>query len=386
MTLVSVQPFGIRSPGGGPRILRALFSDSPIPATSVCTGTHPPPRADGFDELWSPARPRLSPLEGTRLDGLAAVSEWPFRSRLRRRLEAACRDRAAVAVHSVAHTTDFAAAREVSHRLDVPFLLSVHDDVQYALGSRPDRRFAMEALRAAWRDAQHRFVISPQLGDEYCRRYGSRPFSVVTDGLTDEVIADNPHRPVARRFYFAGLFHQSYRTTMTAFVDALEALRDRSGAEVSMTCRCGSLPEMSGGGRVPVTVLPFADERQVQSDLSESDVLYMPMPFDPRHAALVRFSLSTKLITYLGSGRPIVYHGPAEGAAYELLSSTRSAILVSSLDPPAIRRALEDADEAWEEVAGNALALARGRFRLREQRERFWAAVPTARRPAWAVT
>lgn len=382
MTLLSVQSFGIRAPGGGPRILRALLAEPPIPVTVVCTDSHPPPRAETFDELWSPARPRLSPLEGTRLGGLASAAEWPFAPRLRRRLEAVCKERGAVAVHAVAHTTDFLSARETARALGLPFLLSLHDDVRYAMEGRPDRALAMRGLTQAWRDADQRYVISSQLGDEYCRRYGTRPYSIVTDGLDDAAIAPRPVPPTALRVYFAGLFHRAYGDALIAFLDALESMWSPRGREISFTGRCGSLPEMTPGGRVPVAVLPFADEARVQEDLRAADVLYMPMPFNPRHADLLRFSLSTKLIAYLGSGRPIVYHGPPEGAAYDLLEREGAAILVTSLNPAEIRMRLEEAAAEWPEVAENGLRLARKRFRLTDQRARFWSGVPGVPRPS----
>ncbi len=37
-----------------------------------------------------------------------------------------------------------------------------------------------------------------------------------------------------------------------------------------------------------------------------------------------RYSLSTKMVTYAGSGVPILYHGPADSAAYELLNKNNA--------------------------------------------------------------
>jgi hypothetical protein len=102
----------------------------------------------------------------------------------------------------------------------------------------------------------------------------------------------------------------------------------------------------------------------------------MPLPFGAEYRDFFRYSLSTKLVTYLGSGKPIVYHGPREGSAYELLAEHGAALIVDTLDRSAIARALADGRERYAEIAGNALELARSRFRLTEQRKRFWSDFP----------
>ena len=78
---------------------------------------------------------------------------------------------------------------------------------------------------------------------------------------------------------------------------------------VTMQMRCGSLRSSLLREGDFIRVLPFAKETELERDLSEADLLYLPLPSDAAHAPLVRFSLST-LVTYLGSGVPIFYHGP----------------------------------------------------------------------------
>lgn len=380
MTLLSVQPFGVGAPGGGPRILSALFADPPRRVVCVCTGTTAPPPADGLEEVWLASRPRLGRLERTRLAGLLGAVDWPLSGRLARRIVALGRREGVSAIHAVAHTAGFAAARRAAAALGVPFLLSVHDDVRYALTGDVTRPLALRQVAAAWRSADARFVISTALGREYDRRYGPRGWSIVTDGLADGLAAEEPRVPQGLRVYFAGLFHRSYTPNFAAL---LAALGRRAGV-VSLTCRCGAVPPEVAGGSVPLEVLPFASEATVRTDLQAADLLYLPLPFASSDRALVRYSLSTKLITYLGSGLPILYHGPPEGAAFELLRAHGAAIFATSPRPDAIAAALACGAEAMTQAASNALDLARADFRLADQRARFWSRV-SASAPANAA-
>lgn len=385
MTVVSVQAFGITAPGGGPRILRALFDDAPLPVVSVCTTTSPPPPADPFAELWRPARPAFGRLEATRAGGPLGTLETVLAGRLERQIAAACREHGATAVHAVAHASDFWPALRAAERAGLPFVLTVHDDPRYVLRSRPELALVLRRLGDAWRRADRRFVIGALLGEEYCARYGEAEYSVVTDGLADEDIAAEPVRPGGLRVYFAGLFHRAYTDNVRPFAAGLAEAGAARGVAPGLRLRCGVLPAELDAAELGATVMPFGPEEVVARDIAAADFVYMPLPFGAEYRDFFRFSLSTKMVTYLGCGRPIVYHGPAEGAAYEILARHDAAIFVHSLEPDAIRDALVAGAERSRDIAANALALARRDFRIADQRERFWSAFTRAGERAAAV-
>lgn len=375
-TLVSVQPFGLNGAGGGSRILRALLADPPMPVLSVVTATNPPPSVDQWEELHLPLRPHLGPIEGSRLHGWANAVEVLVAPEGSRRLAAALRTRSVAAVHAVSHGPEFWPALRVARALGVPFLLTVHDDLRYLLRTTPLRSVALRRLGRAWRDADRRFVISHAMGREYATRYGARSYEIVTDGLRDDQIGA-PRPPTGLRIYFAGLFHRGYTDNLIALRRALEPLAaERPPGSVSLTMRCGSLPADLPPSSAPVEVLEFGPERVVAEDMARADLLYLPLMFDEAYRDMTDFSLSTKLVTYLGSGLPILYHGPPRGAAYELLAENDAAVMATSQDPAELRAVLETALERGARVVENALTLARREFRLDEQRRRFWSAVP----------
>jgi glycosyltransferase involved in cell wall biosynthesis len=370
MTLVSVQPFGIQAPGGGARILRAVFGERPQDAVNVCTATRTPPPADPFGERHLPLRPDLGRIESTRLNRALLPVDLALGSRFARELRELCNEVDASAVHGVAHSVDFIYAARVAQQLGVPFVLSVHDDLAYNFRGRLGRAVALRQLERVWRAADRRFVISEPLGEEYSKRYGAREYQVVTDGVT-EIHEARDSAGEALRIYFAGLFHLSYRENFDALIEAAK-LRRAQGRDVELTCRCGTLEQRYLQHGDLVTVLPFADEQAVANDLERASLLYLPLPFDSEHEDLVRFSLSTKLVTYLASGIPILYHGPSYGAAYSILSEHEAAIIASSPEPAGVADAIASGLPQARRIVANAQTLASERFMLERQREVFW--------------
>jgi glycosyltransferase involved in cell wall biosynthesis len=369
--IVFIQPFGLQSAAGGPRILRSLLQDAPGPFVSVCSAPQAPPAVPWAREVHVPVRPCFGRIEATRYGGKLGHLCPLFARTFRRRLTRLCRETPATAIHAIPQGLDFWYAFRVAQTLELPYFLNVHDDLAYGLQGRPELRAGMAALREVWRQAQGRLVISEEMGQEYCRRYGDHPYCTVTDGV--EIPAARPleARPESLRVYFMGSLHLSYRPNFEALYEALGALRRRRpDLTVTVTCRGSAIPSQVPG--VTVTVLPWMTETEVARDMERADVLYLPLPFAREHELLCRFSLSTKMVSYLGSGRPILYHGPAYAAAAQLLRRHGAGVAAESLDPVQIATALEAVAAQREALITNALALAQSQFCAADQRAKFW--------------
>lgn len=368
--VVFVQPFSLGSAGGGARILRALLNDAPFSWRSICSA--PARQKPWRDELRVPSRPFWGKIEHSRFGSIPVATMRFFARGFRRRLKRRVVALNAGAIHAVAHGgLDFAEAQIVARELSLPFLLSVHDDLAYTFPHHTRKREA--ALRRAWRDATARFVISQALGEEYARRYGAREYVVVTDGLAH---LSQPRRVPSSdelRVYFMGMFHLGYEDNLRALLDAIALLENEGSArKITVTLRCEYVRPHVLAGHKHVQVLPFASEEQVRRDMETVDLLYLPMPFGPEHERFVRYSLSTKMVTYAGSGAPILYHGPADSAAFQLLNEARAAIPLHSLAAPEIARTLRTLEPvSCREYGNRALELARRDFMLGDQVERF---------------
>jgi len=276
-------------------------------------------------------------------------------------------------IHLLVNTYSIVPVHNIVSQLGIPYVLSIHDDLEYVSRGHLLMKQMTAHMGRAWHEARVVFVISEELGHEYSRRYGPREYRVVTDGL--QCVADAPQRrpKESLRLYFMGLFHNTYAQNLRAVLDALKVVRSRRPAwQISVTCRCGGITTPVNRDDVPVTVLPYAPEAEVDSDMLSADLLYQPMAFQESARAFSRFSMSTKMITYLGSGLPIFYHGPDDAAACKLLALHEAAAICTTLDPEEIAKCLLDAATQREIIVRRALALARSQFMLKDQQRRLW--------------
>jgi len=181
-----------------------------------------------------------------------------------------------------------------------------------------------------------------------------------------------------------GLFHVGYERNLRVLLDGLSIMeRANPLLTIQVTCRCEHIRAEVIDGWKRLTVLPFASETQIWLDLETTDLLYMPMPFGEEHEKFARYSLSTKMVTYAGSGVPILYHGPNTSAAFGLLQKNDAAVFVTSLDPHEIAETLSGlTQERRKEIATNALGLAGRQFMLADQTRKFWGAFTKALSPA----
>jgi glycosyltransferase involved in cell wall biosynthesis len=372
--ILFVQPFSLGSGGGGgARILRALLEHAPMPWHSVCCS----PRKPRFwpNETHLPSRPSWGKIETSRLAKFPKMTMSIFAQSFRRRLKSFCQHINARAVHTVPHSgLEFLHAQAVARELSLPFFISLHDDLAYTTGRELRPSVREPAMRDAWLGADARFVISEALGQEYSRRYGRREYQVVTDGLKELPSASRNSPTQTVQIYFMGLFHLTYEPNLRSLLEALVIFeREHPGTSFKVTCRCEYIRPHVWKDVKHVEVLPFADEAQIARDLKDADLLYMPMPFGQQHENFTRFSVSTKMVTYVGSGIPIIYHGPSTSAAYELLQRNRAAIFLTTLDVPEISRSLAQiTDSVREQVVANALELAGREFMIADQTRKFW--------------
>jgi glycosyltransferase involved in cell wall biosynthesis len=372
-----VQPFSLGAAGGGSRILRALLESAPFVWCSVCTSPQRPKRWPNEFHLQS--RPAWGRIEYSRFASVPNLTGRLFAPVFRRRLRKLCIQKRPRAFHVVPHSNlDFAEVHGIARELGLPFFMSLHDDLAYTAAEGGASEGSREsAMRSAWREAAERFVISEALGREYCNRYGTRGYQVVTDGVS-ELTAFRAGADLGQlRVYFMGLFHMGYEGNLRALLDGLAILKRREPSiRVQVTCRCEHIRPRVFDGSDSVVILPFSSEAQIKEDMKSADLLYMPMPFGPAHEKFARYSLSTKMVTYVGSGVPILYHGPSTSAAFDLLKRNDAAVLMTTLDPEEIADTLLKLTvERRGEIANHALALAKREFMLEDQTRRFWGGI-----------
>ncbi|NNE34595.1 MAG: hypothetical protein HKN13_05140 [Rhodothermales bacterium] len=374
-----VQPFSIAGKAGGSRILRTLVDEPQQEWVSICTGVGRPENV-GDKEVWIPARPIVRPIDQfVRLQRLITSNlELMYGGSLERRLVEYCTKANVTAIHAIPHGIDFWYAFKAARKMGVKYYLNVHDELFYNLNGVVYLPYAMKRLKQVWAEADEVFVISEAMGKEYSRRYGHRDYVVVTDGLTQVAPSPAQRRPGRLRVYMMGSAHISYKENFQVLLEGLDKIkREHPDLEVTLTMR-GGFP-FRNHSETEVTELPWGTQKDVENDLQHADVLYLPLPFPEKFAPLARFSLATKLVTYLGTGLPILYHGPAYAAAAALLAEHDAALLVDQNDRDLLVDTLLHAASNSQSIVVNALELARTQFMVDDQRRKFWSkiAVPS---------
>ena len=239
--VVFTQPFSLAAAGGGPRILRSLLRDAPVSTLAICTA---PQRRSDESEIHVPLRPDFGRIERTRFNRLAHSITPLFRRRFDRKLGRVISTSRPRAIHAIAHGgLDFYSAFVLAKKFQLPFFLQVHDDIVYTGAGRVAEKTLARCMSEAWQGAAARFVISPELGSEYTKRYGEREFVIVTDGV-DHVAAKARAATNQLRIYFMGLFHIGYEQNLEALdqgnrfaaVKPNEKLLDHSALRLCSPC------------------------------------------------------------------------------------------------------------------------------------------------------
>lgn len=366
------QHFGLRSRGGGARILRSLIDCEHPPAISIHLYASEMEERSSVEEILMPIRPHLGKFEDFRYAELVWLLDGVYRRSYEKKLKRLLIEREVRMMVITPHRYETVPAVNVARELKIPFGFYVQDDLEYVAHKHLLLKEAIAANAEGWRSARVRFVISNEIGEEYSRRYGQREYVIVTDGLRE--IAARPNLIVEKslRVYFMGLYHFSYNPNLKAFLACLKILRSElPDWQIEFTARCGII-HFEPDQEDKVRILPYATEREVESDMENADLLYMPLPFSEDAQAMSRFSLSTKLVSYLGSGIPICYHGPEDAAANRLLKETNAAIRLNTNQPEIMAKILLEGLKSRNELVENALKLARAKFDLKTQQRRFW--------------
>jgi len=369
---IFIQPFGVAAQNGGARIIRSLIQTAPMPCRAICTALEGQAMQSFVLETSIPSRLPLTRLDRTRLRGyldmfLGAACEPLFTRLITRYLKAS----KASHVHMTAHGDDFWPIYRACRDLGIPTTVAIHDDFTPYLKPMSRRKSAYRKLGIVWTEADRRIVISRAMGDFYESLFGRRSCDVITDSL--ESIAHGPRGSSgpARKIYFMGSMHLSYRENFSVLCSGLGLLATESGKRQRLVVR-GAPPDVSCNG-VETEIRAWSGEADVASDMQSADLLYLPLPFDSAYENFVRYSFSTKLISYLGSGVPILYHGPKNSAVAHCLERNDAALFAFDARAETIARVLaETSAERLVTVASNALSLARRDFTSSVVKDRFW--------------
>ena len=362
-------------------MLSSVIDSAPKEVVCVCTGSRKTLAPWSGTEIAVPMRPSIGRLENTRLYWLGGYVEYFWQPKFRRAIREQLIRFKPEGVHIIPHTYgDFAQIHEVCIELNIPVHISIHDEFFYSSGRLPFKKQRSQKLEKLWQAAQSRFVISDEMGREYSRRYGERPYQIHTDGVKPRPHFEYQAPKTDLRLFFMGMLNNPYIPNFNSWMSSLEMYQSNHEKRLSpqFTVRSNGFHPAKYPGANLVNLIPYADDVALDKIMQSQHLLYLPLPFGEESASFSKFSLSTKMISYLASGVPIIYHGPEWSAASRYLRRNNSAIQINSNDPKLIAEALDQAlsnPEHLRLISENAQNAAKRDFDAETLRERFWTAL-----------
>jgi glycosyltransferase involved in cell wall biosynthesis len=282
---------------------------------------------------------------GRRLNSLGSLVREIYHERvtcprLVERIVAFGRDFGAEAVWCVLQgQTEIRVARPVAARLGAPLLTMTWDPLYFWLEEHKVNRLAQWRITRQYAEvlaASDGFAAASwAMAEEYGPAYRVRTVPLVP-GL-DARFALLPAAPRNNGELVIAAAGKIYPVeTWQALVAALESARwTVAGRKVRiqvLTRQC----EVPWMGKVPLELLGWHSQQDAVRLLAEADVLLCPYWLNEARHEVTQMSFPGKLITYLATGRPVMFLGPADASPARFLKEQEAGLMCHSAEPDEI--------------------------------------------------
>jgi len=268
--------------------------------------------------------------------------------------------------------------RDISGSLMAPVVPHFMDDwiVSLHSGTLADKYLKLKLLSKTSQimlNAPVMLVISDAMAEEYRKRYG-RTFLAFMNCIDCEAyknVARQPRSAEGFRMVYAGGLHLGRFEMLLEVARSLEAYNATLDIYTPVT-----LPSViEGAKRYPAIRLRGAiAPENAAAIFTNCDGLLHVESFEKEHKAYTRFSVSTKLPEYFGSGTPVFAYGPADIASIQYISAGNCGIVATEHDQNLLANKLKEfiCDEKVRmEAACNAVKLCGKNHEAVSQREKF---------------
>lgn len=365
MKILSVQPGSLYQNGGVGRLLRRLYQGKETQVTSLYVTNSSARIGENeikeipifeFPQQRSWMRWKLRPF-------FAWLRKTVFFSRTKQNLKNTALKIPFDVLHIINHGAYSNVLLEDEFIANKQLWVSFHD--HFSLCSSFDN------AKQLWTLANRRLVISQELGDEYKKLFGDKDFELITDGV-DESEISTPKEINTKEtvIYFAGLLHIDYYPLFEVLANAIDQL---STVNRSFTLVLRGAQKLSFLDNRKFKVdyrKDFVSDAAIKEELDSADILYLPIKFTEPDFYL--YSLSTKMIGYLGSAGRILFHGPSDSAASRALMRNNAAISCDTLQVEDMLNSIHEILEPNILVSENAKKMAQNYFVLNKIQNTFW--------------
>jgi glycosyltransferase involved in cell wall biosynthesis len=366
MKILSFQPFPLYANSGGSRVLRRFYEDHEKDITSLVVLSNLNNYKQGIiREIIIPAFPTWQWWMRWRL---RSYSTWlrhnVFYNRTVAHIQEAASSVSYDAIHIVNHGPFSCAICEESFLSGKSLWVSFHDHFSTVESSIDD-------TKKLWNIADRRLVISQELGQEYQRLFGRKDFEIITDGvLANELSSPIGSNTSSLTIYFVGLLHIEYLPLFAVLADALDLLV-KQGFTINLILRGTSAISFLQNRSFTVEYRNnFISDEELKIELDSAQILYLPIKFSIPDFYL--YSLSTKMVSYLGASGAILYHGPDDSAACHLLQDSEAAAICTTLEADDLIKTVLSLQSQNIELSLKAKELARSKFNFCTLKKQFW--------------
>ncbi len=366
--VLSYHPFSLYSTGGGSRILRRFYEGHEAEVTclvlqesiaSIKNGAIEQVVVSQFPLHRSWYRSRLRPIT-------MWLRNIAFKPLTIKKIKAAENKIDYDIIHVVDHGALSSVLSDQIVKKNKELWASFHDYFSTS-GSTFDN------AKRLWSIATRRFVISEEMGVKYCELFGKATFEIFTDGVYKHEIS-RPLKPLEKNevnsVYFAGLLHLDYLPLFRVLADSLDLLISE-GYKIELILRGTQKVSFLNNRSFKTIYKPVSlNVDELKAELDTASILYLPIKFtDPLFHL---YSLSTKMVGYLGAAGTILYHGPNDSAAAKVLINGNAAICCYTFEKNDLCKRIRDLIKSSKEVSVNAKVLAEEKFDLMKMKDLFW--------------
>lgn len=368
MKILSFQPGSLYQNGGCGRVLRRLYAGQEDNITSLYVSYTGKNYTTGLiSEKFVSTFPLNKTWARWKLRNLFTyLQDEVFKSKTTSKLRQVASQTFFDVLHVVNHGPYCTSLCTVDLLLNRKLWVSFHD--HYSLCSTFDE------CSILWNTANRRMVISKELGEEYSKLFGKKEYEIITDGVAESEISV-PKQDITAdvtTVYFGGLLHFEYLPLFKVLADALDLI-SRKKTKIKLILRGSQKIDFLENRSFEVEYkTDFVSDAEIKAELDKVDILYLPIKFS--HPEFYLYSLSTKMIGYLGARGAILYHGPIDSAAVNLLKKTHSASYCTTLNVDDMLSTIDNTLKKGSTYSANAKELAKSMFLLQNIQHRFWQA------------
>ncbi|MXV17451.1 glycosyltransferase [Hufsiella ginkgonis] len=367
LKILSFQPVSLYQNGGASRVLRRLYAgrESQVTSLGIVTGKILPQQGELPETVITAFPAHRYWMRWKARDLFTWAREKLFKNLTVNRLRRAASGDKSDVLHMVQHGPFCTALCTNDILRDKQLWVSFHDHFSLTGGTFAD-------TKRLWTQADRRLAISVELGEEYRRLFGDKEFEIITDGvlageLSPPRLPGESDAPLV--VYFSGSLHLEYYPLFEVLVAAMEVLC-KQGMALKLVLRgTQQLSFLENKAFITEYRTSFISDEAIKAEMDEVTILYLPIKFSPPEFYL--YSLSTKMVSYLGSSGAILYHGPAGSAAGKMLDIANAAVSCNTLDVNDMVNAISALVQN-RSVSANAGKLACERFDLEAIRKQFW--------------